>query len=1021
MKLDAKLYPASGGSYLPPALRVIGGFAAALWLMSDPTCVAANEKTASDRGFEAVAEIFEARCVTCHNTNLAKGGFSLADASNAMAGGDSGKLIVAGDAANSILLDYVRGTDPNMPPEGDPLSAGQVAAIEKWIRDGAYWPDDRQLQESHLKDRSWWSLRPLKAVEVPTAMGRDRLNAEWPRNAIDHFVLRKLLANDLEPAPQAGRQTLIRRLYFDLIGLPPSPEAIEEFTADKRPDAYERLVDQLLHSERYGERWARHWLDVIHYGDTHGYDKDKPRPNAWPYRDYVIRSLNEDKPWSQFVREQIAGDVLYPNTRDGIEALGFISAGPWDFVGHAEVSEEKIDGQIARHLDRDDMVRTTTESLMGLTVGCAQCHDHKFDPITQRDYYQLQAVFAALDRADRSYDLDPQTSKQREALNQSIADARNELKTIAKIIVERAGKDVAEMDEAIRNLELRRDESFGKAFGYHSQIETQQNVSKWVQIDFGKQVAIRRIILFPCKDDFNGIGAGFGFPLRFKVQLSATKEFPAGVTTQTIADETQSDFENPKLGPVAYPTGSETARYLRVTATKLAPRKDDFIFALAEVEAIDDEGINHAKGKRVTAFDSIESGERWRQSNLTDGVYPGEPIRLTSLRKKRQQLIELATKTNENARLRELQSLIQRDEKKLASLPAQSKVYAGTIHRGTGKFKGTAANGGLPRPVHLLERGDVTRPGELVEPGALSVLGMDRYFAPDNLHNEADRRAALARWLTDSANPLTWRNAVNRVWQYHFGRGLVETPNDFGRMGSVPTHPDLLDYLAVQFRDQGQSLKQLHRLIVTSATWRQSSRAQSSLEERAFGIDADNRLLWKMPRRKLEAEAVRDSVLSVSGKLDLTMYGPGYRDFVIKNPEHSPHYEYHLHDPDDPQTHRRSIYRFVVRSQLEPFMNTLDCADPSILVGRRNSSLTPLQSLAMLNSGLIVTMAPQFASKIQKRYKGPDSQVQQAFYQAIGRLPNEAEQSAIQSVAQQHGLANACRLIFNLNEFTFVD
>lgn len=989
--------------------------------------VAANVAVAdetSDRGFGAVAEIFEARCVTCHNANNAKGDLALHTRESAMAGGDSGTVISPGKPNDSILLDYVRGPEAYMPPEeakGGPLTKQEVAAIETWIAEGAFWPEGRQLAESHLQDRSWWSLRPLNTVEVPDVSSDEAGVKQWPRNEIDQFVLNRLLAKDLRPAPEADRRTLIRRLYFDLIGLPPTPQAVEDFVANKQSDAYDNLVNELLDSQRYGERWARHWLDVVHYGDTHGYDKDKPRNNAWPYRDYVIRSLNADKHWSRFVREQIAGDVLYPNTRDGMEALGFISAGPWDFVGHAEVSEDKIDGKIARHLDRDDMVRTTMQSFMGLTVGCAQCHDHKFDPIMQLDYYKLHAVFAALDRADKTYDLDPQTSELRKSLALAIADGKRQIEQLQQMAVNRIPKELAAIDEVLRGVDPSVSGPASKAFGYHSQIEAKQDVAKWVQIDFGKQVPISRIVLRPCKDDYNNIGAGFGFPLRFKVQLSSDADFSSADTVITIADETGRDFDNPTLNPVAYAVNGEPVRYLRVTAKKLAPRKNDFIFALAEVEAYDTDGMNRAKGAKVTSLDSIEAGPRWRRRNLTDGEYPGDPDRFGSLRKKRQQLILDAMTDDECERSLQARSRVLADEKKLASLPKSSTVYVGTVLTGKGKFTGTGANGGKPRPIHLLERGDVTRPRESVAPGALSVLGMDQHFALNKTHSEADRRAALATWLTDKENPLTWRNIVNRVWQYHFGRGIAGTPNDFGRMGGAPSHPELLDYLAVRFRDHGQSLKQMHRLILTSATWRQSSRPQQAIKERALAVDADNRLLWKMPRRKLEAEAIRDSVLFVSGKLDLSMYGPGYRDFVLKNPQHSPHYEYHLHDPDDPATHRRSVYRFVVRSQLEPLMSTLDCADPSILVGRRNQSLTPLQSLTLLNNGLMVTMASHFASKLEEQHDELGTQIRNGFHEAIGRQPTKSEHTSILGVAQKHGLPNACRLMFNLNEFSFVD
>jgi hypothetical protein len=970
----------------------------------------------SAESFEAVARIFESRCITCHNANNTEGGLAIHNRQRLLEGGESGVVIDAGDPESSLLLDYVRGPEAFMPPEGAALTNAEVAAIENWISEGAHWPDGRELAESHLSDKSWWSLRPLKAASAPEV--RDANFSQWPRNEIDRFVLRKLRANDLVPAPEADRRTLIRRLYFDLVGLPPTPQAIEGFVNDTRPDFYERLVEQLIGSPRYGERWARYWLDVVHYGDTHGYDKDKPREHAWPYRDYVIRSLNADKPWSRFVQEQIAGDVLYPHTRDGVEALGFIAAGPWDYVGHVEVSEDKTDGKIARHLDRDDMVRTTMQSFIGLTVGCAQCHDHKFDPVTQLDYYQLQAVFAGLDRADKTYDIDPETGRQRLALENAIGAAKRQMQTLRETASLRASEELAEIDTELQAARLKKS-SDSPAFGYHSKIDQKQTVEKWVQVDLGEEVSVRRVVLHPCKDDFNNIGAGFGFPVRFKIQLSSDANFSQG-NAFTVADETEGDVANPKLNAVVYPVAGFKARYLRVTATKLAPRKDDFIFALAEVELFDAAGLNRAEGAEVSAFDSIEAGPRWSRNNLTDGQFPVDSSRVESFVKKRDDLVLAAMSDEERKLLENLQNRLAASEQQLETLPQPAKVYAGTVHQGKGNFVGTG-DARNPRPVHRLLRGDVNQPNELVEPGALSILGLDHLFALDDNHSEADRRAALAEWLTDTGNPLTWRNIVNRIWLHHFGRGIVETTNDFGRMGGTPSHPELLDYLATDFRDRGQSLKQLHRMIVTSATYRQSSQPQESSHTHAKAVDSENRLLWKMRRRKLEAEAIRDSVLLLSGKLDLTMYGPGYRDFVLQHPEHSPHYEYHLHDPDDPATHRRSVFRFIVRSQLEPFMNTLDCADPSILVGRRNQSLTPLQSLTMLNSGLMVTMANHFGERLNRQSKQVDQQVRQGFYAAIGRPPTPNEHELLVDVARQHGLANACRLIFNLNEFSFIE
>ena len=606
---------------------------------------------------------------------------------------------------------------------------------------------------------------------------------------------------------------MIRRLYFDLIGLPPTPDEVASFLNDTHPQAYERLVERLLGSPHYGERWARHWLDVVHYGDSHGYDKDQPRPNAWPYRDYVIRAFNDDVSYSRFILEQLAGDVL-SNSGDTVAALGFISAGPWDLIGHAELPETKIDGKIARHLDRDDMVANTMSTFTSMTVHCAQCHNHKFDPISAEDYYSLQAVFAAVDRTDVEYYNDPALTEKRKELKARERSLHDERKKI-----EAALKDSA----------------------------TEENKSRLNE------------------------------------------------TTNT----------------------------------------------LAEVRAA------------------------------------------------------------------------------LAQLPKPNVAFVGAVHHGSGSFRGTGPNGGKPRPIHLLSRGDVRKPGREVTPGSLSAIESlpARFDLPSDTPESA-RRAALAKWITDSQNPLTWRSIVNRVWQYHFGRGIADTPNDFGRMGALPSHPELLDWLAVEFRDGSQSFKDLHRLIVTSRAYRQTSTAEN---ERATALDRENRLLWRMNRRKLEAENIRDAALQVSGRLNPTMFGPAFRDFVIEKPEHSPHYQYHLHDHDDPRTDRRSIYRFIVRSQQQPFMTALDCADPSISVDKRNQGLSALQALALLNNGFMISMSKSFAERVTRETNSTEEQVTRAYQLALARSPTETEVRDLTAYSREHGMANTCRLIFNLNEFVFAD
>ena len=461
----------------------------------------------------------------------------------------------------------------------------------------------------------WWSLKPLVRPGVPVG-GNAGARIYHP---IDSFVVAKLGEKGLRQSAEAGRRTLIRRVCFDLTGLPPKPEEVEAFVADPDPKAYEHLVDRLLASPQYGERWGRHWLDVVHYGETHGYDKDQPRPNAWPYRDYVIRAFNGDKPYDRFLKEQIAGDRFYPGTQDGFEALGFIAAGPWDLIGHAEVPETKLDGKVARHLDRDDMVATTIQTFNSLTVQCAQCHNHKFDPISQEEYYSLQAVFAAVDRADQSFDVDPEMgAKRREwtARSEALAVKKKELdETIAR----RAGKPLVELNERISAAEKAAKDN--PAVGYHSAIEKEQDREKWVMVDLGKAVDLQKITLHAAKDNFNGIGEGFGFPLRFKVEISNDADFKDGVVV--VDDRTQKDVPNPKLVPHVIEVSGRSARYIRVTATKLALRQGDYIFALAELAAVGSDGKNVASGASVRSLDSIEAPARWQKTNLTDGWYPG--------------------------------------------------------------------------------------------------------------------------------------------------------------------------------------------------------------------------------------------------------------------------------------------------------------------------------------------------------------------------------------------------------------
>lgn len=1067
------------------------------------------------------------------------------------------------------------------------------------------WP---MAIRAEKEEDTWWSLRPLARPALPKIQGVDAQRVE---TTIDRFIVAEHEKRGLTLSSEADRRTLIRRVYYDVIGLPPSPSQVEAFVADPDPDAYSKLVESLLASPHYGERWARHWLDVVHYGESHGYDKDKPRPNAWPYRDYVIRAFNEDKPYARFVEEQLAGDVLWPNTTDGIVATGFIAAGPWDFIGHAEVPEEKIDGKVARHLDRDDMVMTTMNSFCSLTVQCAQCHDHKLDPVTMKDYYSLQSVFAALDRADRPYDRDPKLAARRAKLAGQQSEIKKQIEAANKALEALKTPELRDLEKRIAELTKKASGAAPQKgqksprMGYHSQVAGSQDTVKWVQVDLGKKRPIDQVILMGAVEYGH---SDFGFPHRFKIEVSDDAEFRQATLVQ---DETKNDYPRPGALLQGFEAKGVQARYVRVTGTKLwsrhkvgQPQTKDWIFALGEMAVISAGEI--AKVSGVAALDSIEAGQSWSKNNLIDGIYgayplahilppekspsngyhtsfhkeaksekwvqidlgeslpvdrielyparptdfedtpgfgfplrfqlllgdkangegsvvfanetakdypnPGEKLvtykgtakgryirlqasklwyrpgggghlfamaemrvfsggRLVSQGKAvtgrdsvnsgkwhlrnlvdgytsrkrislgaadelvrlaqssvgdvRKQLVALQSKRTalEEAlidpvlaeRRKKLQEELAAIEGELGSIPQRAVVYAGTVHKGGGTFKGRGHVGGKPREIYILHRGDVTQPGDKVNPATVPgvVPGEPSEFKLPADHQEGARRVALAKWITHPENTLTWRSIVNRVWQYHFGRGIVETPNDFGHVGGLPSHSALLDWMAVEFRDGGGSLKDLHRLILNSAVYKQ----KSAHRDEAVAVDDSNKYLWRQNRRRLEAEALRDTVLFVAGKLDRKMGGPSFKDFVIEQPQHSPHYQYHKANHDDPSTHRRSVYRFIIRSQPQPFMDTLDCADPSQLVDKRGETTTALQALALLNNAFMVRMAEHFADNVKDRVDPVGTAVELT----LSRAPSAEERALLTSFSEKHGLAATCRLLFNFTEFSFVD
>lgn len=619
-----------------------------------------------------------------------------------------------------------------------------------------------------------WSLKPVKSPELPAVKNR-----AWPRNGIDYFILEKLEATALAPSREADRTTLIRRLSFDLTGLPPTPEEIDEFLSDASPQAYENMVERLLASPRYGECWARHWLDVARYTESQGFEYDHMRPNAWHYRDYVIASFNSDKPYNQFVKEQIAGDAMAPVTPERIIATSLLVCGPWDQAGNGQANATQR--AITHEEELEDLISVVGQTFLGLTINCARCHAHKFDPIPQEDYYRMKAVF---------------------------------------------------------------------------------------------------------------------------------------------------------------------------------------------------EGVRH--GERVIA---------------TESEIKARELKIAALKHK----IAAEEKESEEESVRQL----ERDRKEFKAIPELPVSYSGTRVQ--------------PEPTHLLKRGDVKSPGETMTPGALSaVVEPNPDFGLPADAPEAARRLRLADWIIDPRNPLTARVIANRIWHYHFGTGIVATPNDLGSSGATPSHPELLDWLASMLVKNGWSLKALHRAIVCSATYRQASEFNPA----AARIDSENRLLWRFSPRRLEAEELRDAMLEAGGSLNLAQGGPSVRSFDTKSFNAT---FYFPKDKIGPEFDRRTIYRMNVNSGKDPLLDAFDCPDPGTKTPRRGVTTTPLQALSLMNNSFVQREAENLAKRVLKESKGDlASAINRAYRHTLSRSAARDELARAVEIAIQTDLKNVCWALLNSTEFLYV-
>jgi mono/diheme cytochrome c family protein len=812
-----------------------------------------------------VYQLFKDQCFECHGKD-AKGELDLRTHSTMMKGGQSGGAVVPHQPAKSLLYVLVtHAEEPPMPRKKPKLGDAELDLIRQWIEDGGSLeavdeavPDAaasadalRKSEDRPIADderRQWAFQRPVRTV-VPRVD-----SPAWQSNPIDAFVMSRLSAKRLTPAPKADRRTLVRRAYLDLLGLPPTPEQVDAFVQDRSPDAWAKLIDTLLASPHYGERWARHWLDLVRYADSGGFEFDVDRPEGWRYRDYVVNAFNKDKPYSRFVLEQLAGDEL-----DGLSgaardeamvATGFLRVGP-NLGG----------GERGRQDALDDLVATTSLTFMGMTVSCARCHNHKFDPIPQKDYYRIQAVFFSTRGIE--YPLVPAHE------------------------VESHRKETARIDGLIRPL---------------------RQAKRDVEAPYLKQLVDKEIALLP-------------------TYLQIAYNTPAAQRT-----------EGQKLN------AAQVEKTLQNDTLRAKITEQDLVPLMTA-----DEKIRHK-----SLVDQIESLEKQKPKPFPAALAIGEA-------------------------------------------------------------------GREPRPSFFLHRGSLDARGSQMTPGVLSVAAWNdhQFPTPPAEAKSSYQRRGFAEWLVAPENPLTARVMVNRIWQHHFGEGIVRTPSSFGQMGDTPSHPELLDWLAVEFIERGWSIKAMHRLMMTSEAYQMAS-ADSAANA---AIDPENRMFWRMPRQRLEGEIIRDQILSVAGTLDPTLGGPNIFPYIDPDLfEKSSKRDWPGKADEDPSTWRRSIYVFSKRSIRYPFFETFDQPNLVNSVDRRNRSTVAPQALILMNNAAVLVQAKKFAERLERETgSDPHRQVARGFQLALGREPDadELARSVAFVKSSSRGLAEFCHVLFNLNEFVY--
>ena len=911
--------------------------------LADEDAAGANRASATD--FEKqIQPILAEKCFHCHGPDVQESHLRLDRRAAMLLGGDSGEpAIVPGDAANSHLIQLVNGSETGqvMPPdEADRLAKDEIALLSAWIDQGAVWPGPDGAVDTQSEKSDHWAFQPLRTTPPP------RVEDAWVANGIDAFILQKLNEHSLTPNPRATRAELIRRIALDMPGLPPTPEDVRAFVADPDPNAIQNMVATILNNPHYGERWSRHWLDLVRFAETNGYETNRERPNAWPYRDYVIRSLNDDKPYNQFIKEQIAGDAI------GVpEATAYLVAGPYDLVKSPDINLTLMQ----RQNELDDMINTTGTAFMGLTLGCARCHNHKFDPIRQTDYYSLQAIFAGVQHGDQSMPLTDAQHREIAEIDLQLVQLRNQLKPFVKD----AGPDRSPVN-ARHNEELFEPVS---ARFIRFTIE-QTNASQ------------------PCIDELEIFSGAANVALSASGAKATSSSSLPGHEIHKLEHINDGQFGNSH----SWISNEPGRGWIQIELPRVS-MIDRIVWAR------DREG---QFGDRLATKYTIEVAterDHWKQIASSTDRLPYGP---------NTDALPLYDFTNfPDAQAEQGRSLfkqLQEAEQRKSQLRSAAKVYAGQFQQ--------------PGPTHRLFRGEPTAKRERVEPGTVVALGK---LAISDATPEQQRRLALAEWIASRDNPLTARVIVNRLWQFHFGKGLVATPSDFGAAGVPPTHPELLDWLAMELMDHNWSLKHIHWLILNSATYQQSSRPR----EDALLADADAQWWWRFPPRRLEAEPIRDSILTVTGVLDDRMYGPGFSGFEVELENVRHYFPKKTYGPED---WRRMIYMTKVRLEKESVFGVFDCPDAATSVPKRSRSTTPLQALNLFNSPFMLQQAQLFAKRLQQDC-GDDrsNQITRAFWLCYSRKPEATELQDASDFIASEGIKAFCRALLNSNEFLFIE